>query len=185
MVNLSLGAYTFDNQAPTATTAIINEMLEVGWVVVAAAGNDASCRPIWPAALPDVIGVAAVGPDGPAPFTNYGGWVNACAPGVDIVANIPDCGGIVGGDAHAAADADTPVLEFGHVSLRGRRDVQWSGTSFSTPAVVGAIAREARRIGFGANRASIVAALDEAVYNLIEDPTLGGIPKMGTVVNVS
>ena len=54
-------------------------------VFVASAGNDASCRPTWPACLGHVFGVGAAGVDGPAPFTNYGPHVEACAPGVDIV----------------------------------------------------------------------------------------------------
>ena len=47
---------------------------------MASAGNDALSRPVLPAALPGVVGVGALGPGGPAPFPNYGPWVDACAP---------------------------------------------------------------------------------------------------------
>ena len=36
-----------------------------GYVVVASAGNDGTCRPTIPASLPDVVSVGAVGPHGP------------------------------------------------------------------------------------------------------------------------
>jgi hypothetical protein len=56
-----------------------------GAVVVPSAGNDGVRRRALPAALPGVVGVGALGPSGPAPFTKDGNWVRACAPGVDIV----------------------------------------------------------------------------------------------------
>ena len=52
---------------------------------VAAAGNQSTCRPYFPAALPDVIGVGGLAADGKAWFTNFGGWVDACAPAIDVV----------------------------------------------------------------------------------------------------
>ncbi len=54
-------------------------------VAVAAAGNLQSCRPYFPAALPGVIGVGGLDRAGPAWFTNFGSWVDACAPAVDVV----------------------------------------------------------------------------------------------------
>ena len=52
---------------------------------VAAAGNQGTCRPFFPAALPEVIGVGAVSAAGRTWFSNFGGWVDACAPGVDVI----------------------------------------------------------------------------------------------------
>ena len=46
-------------------------------VVLVASANNATCEPQYPAALPQVVAVGAVGPEGPAPFTNYGEWVDA------------------------------------------------------------------------------------------------------------
>ena len=66
-----------------------------GIVVVASAGNDGVCRPAYPAAFDGVVSVAALGPDGPAPFSNWGSWVRACAPGVDVASTfyIGNCAG--------------------------------------------------------------------------------------------
>ncbi|MEY2434519.1 MAG: hypothetical protein QOC92_4244, partial [Acidimicrobiaceae bacterium] len=85
LLNLSFGGYAMEEMFALATA--IRRVRANGTVVVASAGNDASCRPAFPAAFRGVIGVAALGPHGPAPFTNYGPWVRACAPGVDLVSS--------------------------------------------------------------------------------------------------
>ncbi len=58
-----------------------------GGLVVFAAGNDGYAvkdQKIWPSAYPNVISVAAMGPDYlPAYYTDYGKWVNVTAPGGD------------------------------------------------------------------------------------------------------
>ncbi|NED51479.1 peptidase S8 and S53 subtilisin kexin sedolisin, partial [Micromonospora aurantiaca] len=54
-----------------------------GTVVVACAGNAATDRPFWPAAMKPVIGVAALDGADRAWFSNHGWWVDACAQGVD------------------------------------------------------------------------------------------------------
>ncbi len=52
-----------------------------GGLVVFAAGNDSQDY-AWPAQYDKVLSVASIGPDGKAAYyTNYGSWVNVCAPG--------------------------------------------------------------------------------------------------------
>lgn len=52
-----------------------------GGLVVFAAGNDSQDFG-WPAQYSKVLSVAAIGPDGKAAYyTNYGDWVDVCAPG--------------------------------------------------------------------------------------------------------
>ena len=98
---------------------------QAGTVVVAAAGNDSTCRVTWPAALPGVIAVGALGPSGPAPFTNYGSWVT-CAPGVDVISNFFD-------DVDKHDDKNPATSDF-------HGWAKWSGTSFAAPIVAAAIA---------------------------------------------
>ena len=52
-------------------------------VVVSPAGNESSRQRYWPAALPDVIGVAATNrcDRDRAHFSNWGTWCDACCPG--------------------------------------------------------------------------------------------------------
>ncbi len=100
-----------------------------GIVLVASAGNDATCEKQFPAALPHVLAVGAVGPEGPAPFTNYGEWVDASAPGVDLVSAF-----------FKAFDGKYPTMNTVDPDKFAEWAV-WSGTSFSTPALVAALAR--------------------------------------------
>jgi thermitase len=54
-------------------------------VVVAAAGNDGTSAPTYPAADPYVIGVAATGPAGRLyRWSNRGRWVTLAAPGINV-----------------------------------------------------------------------------------------------------
>ncbi|CAN5828579.1 hypothetical protein BH24ACT5_BH24ACT5_05360 [soil metagenome] len=96
-------------------------------VGIAAAGNQGTCRPYFPAALPGVIGVGGLAADGKAWFTNFGGWVDACAPAIDVVSTF-------------FADF-TEEIE-GHPTRQYTGWARWSGTSFSAPKVAALIAQE-------------------------------------------
>jgi hypothetical protein len=169
IVNLSLGTYTpfYPRMIERAVRAVqlgIGEPQATGVpprpaVVVASAGNDGTWLSPYPAALADVVSVGALGPDGPAPFSNYGPWVRACAPGTDIVSTF-----------FQRFDGPTP----------GEADdfhgwARWSGTSFAAPVVVAALARRMMADG-------ITAA--EAVERVIDAHGLLRLPMFGTVVNL-
>ena len=56
-----------------------------GALLVAAAGNAGSSDPEYPAAYPEVLAVAAVGPDGsPTPYSSFGSFVGIRAPGGNL-----------------------------------------------------------------------------------------------------
>lgn len=163
IINLSFGGYS--PQTMYALAAAVRTARAAGTVVVASAGNDATCRPTYPAALPGVVGVGALGPEGPAPFTNYGPWVRACAPGVDLVSwffsefDGPDRPNEAGANADLFQDWAT-----------------WSGTSFAAPVVVAALARTMHACG--------VSAV-EAVSRIVDAPGLFRLPDLGTVINLA
>lgn len=124
VVLLTAGCHTASDRCPPALRAELECFGDS--VVVAAAGNHGSSRPFWPAALPDVVGVAAAGRDGAlAGFSNSGGWVDACAPGVDVVSShvrlLPGTGG---------------ARRYGFA--------RWSGTSFAAPQVAAGVATALR-----------------------------------------
>lgn len=122
VVVMTSGCHTPDDECPPVLRAEIERF--AGSVLVAAAGNHSSSRPFWPAASPRVLGVAAGDREGGlAEFSNSGDWVDACAPGVDVVSSF--------------------------VRLRpgGERDygfARWSGTSFAAPQVAAAVAAALR-----------------------------------------
>jgi subtilisin family serine protease len=98
-----------------------------GALGVAAAGNQSTCRPYFPAALPKVIGVGALASDGKAWFTNFGGWVDACAPGIDVLSTF---------------FCDFTEQIDGQDYRRYEGFARWSGTSFAAPKVAAVVAQE-------------------------------------------
>ena len=132
---------------------------------VASAGNDGSCRPTWPASFENVIAVGALGPNGKAWFSNYGPWVDACAPGVDIVSCFFDLG----------EEADYDGEDFNGWAC-------WSGTSFSAPIVAASIAWEWMCCG---EREHAGAPLGDPATPrwLLDRPGHFRYPWLGTVVN--
>jgi hypothetical protein len=126
-INLSLGCYTQGN-APSMPMAHALATRPSMSVVVAAAGNATSARPTWPAAFPDVIGVAALSRNWrgaliPAPYSNHGGWVDLCAPGTWTSPYVTG----------SLEPPEEQPLEFAGWAT-------WRGTSFAAPYVVGRIA---------------------------------------------
>jgi subtilisin family serine protease len=134
IVNMSFGAYTDGDLAPPLA-AYIADLDRDHTLVVAGAGNGSSSRAFYPAALPGVVGVGALDARGPAWFSNYGGWVDACAPGVDVVSTFFT--------DHVDEFGDPP----GSLRHEYRGWARWSGTSFAAPKVAAAIAREAQSSG--------------------------------------
>ena len=154
LLNLSFGGYALEHMDVLA--AAVRRAQQRGTVVVASAGNDGTCRPSYPARFDDVVSVAALGPSGPALFSNYGPWIRACAPGVDLVS-----------DFFTDVEGTDPD-EFAGWAC-------WSGTSFAAPVVVAALAREIQCYGL---------TPQQAVDRVIDGPGLLRIPDFGTVVNL-
>lgn len=127
VISLSLGGYTQDDTAPFALSVAI-AALGHGRAVIAAAGNAGDDRPFWPAALKGVFAVAAYDSceKSPAKFSNFGPWVDVCAPGVGLRSAFPM------GDR---VNHDTSV----QVTFAGW--ARWSGTSFAAPLFAAEVAR--------------------------------------------
>ncbi|HET9531598.1 MAG TPA: S8 family serine peptidase, partial [Blastocatellia bacterium] len=104
VINLSLGSPTTDELLLSA----ISYARQRGVIVVAAAGNENSESPRFPASLADVLAVAAIDNTGrKAQFSNFGAHVDVVAPGVKIISTFPGNG----------------TDDF----------AEWSGTSFAAP----------------------------------------------------
>lgn len=180
VVSLSLGYYheelgdeTFD----PLLLAPIRALGRLGVAVVASAGNDASERPMFPAAFAPwrwgpvrrasadevpVVTVGANNPDGSiALFSNTGPWVSAHRPGAALVSTVP---------THDAARTASVEIEATR-SRQSRRTIDlddyssgfatWSGTSFAAPIMAAELAQTMiERRSLHAEDVGIEAALD-------------------------
>jgi hypothetical protein len=134
VINLSLGAYTWNDKAPPLLSQVIKE-LSADAVVVAAAGNNSRSREFWPAALDSVVAVGALTADGRnrAAFSNHGDWVDAWAPGQRVASSFVEFDGPE--DEAPKADIDRDCFT-GYAT--------WSGTSFAAPRIAAELARRAQ-----------------------------------------
>lgn len=127
VVNLSLGGP--GDACPRALQVALDEVVDAGVVVVAAAGNAAEERPEVPAACDGVLSIGAVTRGGEvASYSNADPYVDLVAPG-----------GEAGGRGRMVPTTLRPGVACGEPLLDGR----WcgvAGTSFSAPYVTGVVA---------------------------------------------
>jgi len=101
VISLSLGGGPSD-----AVAAAIGYAERKGVLVVAAAGNNGSSEPFYPAADPGVLGVAGTQRSGDLyGWSDYGSWVSVAAPGCDTTTFV---GGSFG--QFCGTSASTPVV---------------------------------------------------------------------------
>jgi subtilase family protein len=143
VINLSLGALG-DPQFPPIGLAQVLGRLPSTTAVIAAAGNNHTNQPMYPAAFARVIGVAAAADRSgtPAPFSNYGPWVDCYAPGMNVPSAFDNWTGLV---------ATSPLSTETFTGW-----ATWNGTSFSAPKVSGVIAA---KVGPGVTGRQAAAAL--------------------------
>ncbi len=113
LVNVSLGS-----SAPDAEEHdLVRRLAHAGAVVVAAAGNEDTDAPVYPAAYPEVIAVASATPDGKVLSSNFGRHV-------DI-----------------AASGDITFIDYEFLPYEQlRREMEARGTSFAAPRVAATLA---------------------------------------------
>jgi thermitase len=86
VINISIEIHESSPQLEQA----VNYAWQHGAIIIAAAGNDGNQTPVYPAAYPNVIAVAATNADDTrALLSNYGEWVDVAAPGYEIYSTLP------------------------------------------------------------------------------------------------
>jgi thermitase len=133
-INLSLGS--------KGKSRVLEHAVDYAWnhgvVVVAAAGNENTARPRYPAAFKHVISVSATGQQNKrAPFSNYGSTVDVAAPGVEILSTVP--GGRYGGKSGTSMASPHVAALAGLLAAQRR----------SAPEIRAQIERTAKDIGPG------------------------------------
>jgi serine protease len=155
MVVLSMGYYheTAENAEASALAGVLRALGDLGVIVVTAAGNDATARPMYPAAFAPTAGgfvsadtvpvlcAGALNPDGgTALFSNMGPWVTSWEPGASLVSTMP-----------VTFRSVTPLSRSRPPAMPGERRpldpddyragfAVWSGTSFAAPVLAGRLA---------------------------------------------
>lgn len=103
IISISLGG----EKKGQALQDAINYAWSKGLFIVASAGNDGKTKQSYPAAYDHVFSVAATdNNDSKASFSNYGGWVDIAAPGVDILST-NNKGGY---EAHSGTSPAAPMV---------------------------------------------------------------------------
>jgi subtilisin family serine protease len=159
VLSLSLGYYheqPIDSQYDSQLLDPLQRLARGGTAIVVAAGNDATLRPMYPAAFSPwpgsqatsfetdcvpIVSVGAENPDGTtALFSNAGDWVRCTRPGAALISAFPT-------NVDGAAQSSYRVA-YG-TSMRATIDpdnfssgfATWSGTSFAAPVLAGDIAQ--------------------------------------------
>ena len=144
IITMSAGTRSRANQGLLSFSVLWEQLLPKGTVLIAAAGNDGSRDPFYPAAARYAVSVGAVDAHGQrAPYSNHGSWVDVYARGSDVVNAFPD-----------------GSYEYREPPRVGRRAqfstglATWSGTSFATPMVAGLVAARMTWSGENGHRAA-------------------------------
>lgn len=120
VINMSLAGYGRSD----AQARAVNYAWNSGTVVVAAAGNDATNQPAYPAAYANAIAVSGTDvQNGDSDFSNYGAWVDVAAPAGELQ------GPLSASRYQILSTYPTYFNGSGYVSL--------NGTSFAAPMVSG------------------------------------------------
>ena len=151
VISIQAGAYTRGDRGLVILEKFLARLRRVEGreppLVIAAAGNNSTDRPFFPAAYEWVVGVGATNDDASlCDFTNYGPWVNVYAHGRELINAFP-IGTYTCYEPPNAGEVRTFTTGL----------AEWSGTSFSTPVVTGAVAAYMSEHGCSAREA--VAAL--------------------------
>ena len=169
VINLSLGGR--GNAAPQAMIDVIKRAIDAKIVVVAAAGNDnqssSGTSKFYPANLPGVINVTAVGPGlTKATYSTYGGTVAIAAPGGD---GDGSQAGVLIWSTFTRGGATPPG--YPPTDVDGYTAIQ--GTSMASPHVAGAAAL---LLAAGATQdpATIKLLLQQSAKQLNETPNFDG-----------
>lgn len=128
VINLSLGGPFFSQDAQDIVTAV----RQAGVIVVAAAGNESSSAPFYPASYNGVVSVSAVDSERLlAPYSSFGTGIDVAAPGGDVRFD-RDADGFADGVLSTGGEDQSGPISFTYLFS--------NGTSMASPHVAGVFA---------------------------------------------
>jgi hypothetical protein len=157
VINLSAGTYTRNDWEPLSFGVFNSLHPEIAFV--AAAGNDNTDRPFWPAAFDWAVSVGALATD-----QRHRAWFSNYGPSVDVYALGE---GMVNAYASGEYTYNEPPKAPAVQTFEGM--ARWDGTSFSAPLVAGLIAERMARTTDSAAQARA------AVLKLASNQVLPGV----------
>lgn len=135
VLNMSFGVETVDNAEPDVLRWALED-LPPEVVVVAAAGNEKSGTPFWPATSKRALAVAALDEDmTPAPWSNFGPWVDFSTRGVKLIGPY-----VAGTESQGTGQPGDPFDEEPDTFRPPNPFAEWEGTSFAAAQVSGVVA---------------------------------------------
>ncbi len=147
IINMSLGG----PRSSTTVQTAVDAARAAGVIVVAAAGNENTSAPSFPAAYAGVISVSAVGLDlKRAPYSNFGSTIDIAAPGGDTSV---DRNGDSFADGVLSTLFDDTSVKFSYVF--------YQGTSMAAPHIAGVLA-----LMRGANPALTPTVIDQLIAGI-------------------
>ena len=166
VINLSLGG---PDVCP-GQQEVINQLTSKGIVVIAAAGNETTSIPSYPAALNDVISVSATTiADELAPYSNFGPTIDVAAPGGELDGN---------GDRDGVYST-VMIVEQGS-SVQKTDYVYSAGTSMASPHIAGVAAlMKSVYPEMGSNEFFTAISSGEITKNLANDGSTNKDPSFG------
>lgn len=165
IINMSLGSYYYS----TLYQEAIDYAHEAGVVVVAAAGNESTDEPAYPASYDHVVSVASTTPwDDTSYFSNYGPTIDVSAPGSYIYSTLPeDDYGEMSGTSMAS-----PVVS-GVVALIKANEPNLTGDQIVTRLIETAddLGAKGKDDDYGYGRVNALSAVSYSRYDsLLVDP---------------
>lgn len=179
VINLSLGTPTESELLKD----VVSMATASGVVIVAAAGNQNSNLPQYPAAVTSALAVTAVDPTGSkASFANYGEWVDIAAPGQSITSTFP-----VNGFAQWSGTSMATAFISGQAAL-----IRSQNPTMSAPVIATLIQGTAQPLDglnpnyenqLGAGLANISRSLSEAPPTVLTNVTCGQVVMINVVLS--
>jgi subtilisin family serine protease len=180
ILSMSFGYYheaPDDARTDASLLTPLTALGKLGVLMVAAAGNDATSRPMFPASFaihPNNLPLLSVGAKNPngtiALFSNAGNWVRVYETGASVLSSLPT--------TFNASLQPTARAEFPEGSRRESIDpddfhggfATWSGTSFATPIVAGKLARHLLRSRDPKADPNVLGSAAEALQHILAEP---------------